>query len=244
MATRSWYGTSPEWWDRSVATFQFMREEPDQVRVRFSRGGVFMTRSGQLLAVYSVNQEPGRMLPPEDVVQRRIDDAARDLTGLPVTVIRRRDAGDSIYVTVASVVEGVRADLSFQIELDKKTGMVLSCYLRNCVPGPPNATKPVMSADQVVAIGIKAVQERYKPGPLTMVFGPDLRITNMTYIKRSELAAHRELTVRERQHLEAGGSLLVYYLTFAADDKAKTLYSLRVSAVTGKVLTLSEYPPR
>ncbi|MFN8218727.1 MAG: hypothetical protein U0S12_01165 [Fimbriimonadales bacterium] len=57
-----------------------------------------------------------------------------------------------------------------------------------------NATKPVMSADQAVAIGIKAVQERYKPAPLTMVFGPDLRITNMTYIKRSELAAHRELT--------------------------------------------------
>jgi len=220
------------------------RPSPDRIYAVFGRGLVTMAPEGQLDSLSLWGRDQWTFLPSEDIVQRRINMAVRDLTGLPATLIRRRDEGTAVYLKLAPLVEGIQAEYPYSLVLEKKTGMVMSCALRNCVPGPPDATIPVISGLQAVAIGIKAVQDRYTSLPLKVESGPDFRVTNMTYLKRSEVAGLRELTARERQHLEAGGSLLVYCLSFTADDKPKTIYFVRVSAVTGRVLTLDEYPPR
>lgn len=220
------------------------RPRPDRIYAFFGRGYVVTAPDGQLDSLGLGRRDQWTFLPSEDIVQRRINTAVRDLTGLPATLIRRRDKGTAVYLTLASLVEGVQAEQSFSLVLDKKTGMVLSCILHNCVPGPPDATIPVISGLQAVAIGIKAVQDRYPASPLEVESGPDLRVTNMTYLRRSEVAGLKELTAGERQHLEAGRSFLVYRLFLTADDKPNFFYSVHVSAVTGRVLTLSEYPPR
>jgi len=204
---------------------------------------VTMAPDGQLDSLGLWSRDKWRFLPSEDIVQRRINMAIRDLTGLPATLIKRRDEGTAIYLWLASLVEGIQAEQSFSLVLDKKTGMVLSCTLHNSLPGPPDATIPVISGLQAVAIGIKAVQDRYTSSPLKLEFGPDLRVTNMTYLRRSEVAGLPELTAGERQHLAAGRSLLVYRFFLTADEKPNFFYSVHVSAVTGRVLSLTEFPP-